>query len=62
MDNVVNISQSQIDNPKPGTYYLRVKTIDADGFAGSFGPVQQIEVPTKTNWWLLLLLLVPFAL
>ncbi|RFC37549.1 MAG: FecR family protein [Candidatus Nitrotoga sp. LAW] len=63
MDNVVNISQSQIDAPQPGIYYLRVKTIDADGFAGPFGPVQQIEVPTKTNyWWLLLLPLVPFVL
>ncbi|CAH1387883.1 FecR domain-containing protein [Candidatus Nitrotoga sp. M5] len=59
--NVVDINQSQIDNLKPGTYYLRVKTIDAEGFAGPFGPVQQIEVPTKTYWWLLLLL-VPFAL
>ncbi|MEQ1582782.1 MAG: FecR domain-containing protein [Candidatus Nitrotoga sp.] len=63
MDNVVNISQSQIDNPQPGIYYLRVKTIDADGFAGPFGSVQQIEVPTKTNyWWLLLLPLVLFVL
>lgn len=62
MDTVVNVSESQIDNLKPGIYYLRVKTIDADGFAGPFGPVQQIEVPTKTNYWWLLLLLVPFAL
>ncbi|WP_173052140.1 hypothetical protein [Candidatus Nitrotoga sp. AM1P] len=58
----MNVSESQIDNLKPGIYYLRVKTIDADGFAGPFGPVQQIEVPTKTNYWWLLLLLVPFAL
>jgi len=58
---VVNISQSQIENLKSGTYYLSVKTIDADGFAGSFGPVQQIEVPTKT-YWQLLFLLVPFIL
>jgi Tfp pilus assembly protein PilX len=62
LDNVVNISQSQIDSPEPGIYYLRVKTLDADGFAGPFGPVQQIEVPTKTNYWWLLLLLVPFVL
>lgn len=63
MDNVVNISQRQIDGPKPGIYYLRVKTIDADGFAGPFGSVQQIEVPTKTNyWWLLFLPLVLFVL
>jgi hypothetical protein len=61
MDSVVNINQSQIDSPKPGTYYMRVNTIDADGFAGPFGPIQQIEVPNKINWWLLLLL-VPFGL
>jgi|GEM_PF-163313 len=59
---VVNTNQSQIENLQPGPYYLRVKTINADGFAGPFGPVQQIEVPpTKTYWWLLLLL-VPLAL
>ena len=35
----------------------------ADGFAGPFGSVQQMEVPTKTNyWWLLLLPLVLFVL
>ncbi|CAH1905933.1 putative peptidoglycan binding protein [Candidatus Nitrotoga sp. HW29] len=74
IDNVVNISQSQIDSLEPGIYYLRVKTIDADGFAGPFGsaqrievptktnePVQQIKVPTKTNYWWLLFLLVPFV-
>ncbi|RFC37691.1 MAG: FecR family protein [Candidatus Nitrotoga sp. SPKER] len=49
MDKVVTINQNQIDNPQPGIYYLRVKTIDADGFAGPFGPVQQIEVPTKIS-------------
>lgn len=62
MDNVLNINQSQIDRPEPGAYYLRVKTIDAEGFAGPFGPVQKMEVPAATNWWPLLLLLVPLAL
>jgi hypothetical protein len=37
-----------------GTYHLRVKTIDADGFTGPYGQTQQIEVPRRTPWWLLL--------
>jgi hypothetical protein len=40
------------DSPS-GTYFLRVKTIDADGFAGPFGQAQQIEVPSSPWWWLL---------
>jgi LysM repeat protein len=47
MDNVVSISQSQIDSPQPGTYYLRVKTIDADGFAGPFGPCRKWKYQPK---------------
>lgn len=62
MDNVVSINQSQIERPEPGIYYLRVKTIDADGFAGPYGPAQQMEVPSATRWWLFLLLLVPLGL
>jgi hypothetical protein len=54
---------ARFDKPPPGTYYLRIKAIDADGFEGSFGGAQKFvveEPPTK--WWkalpLLLLLLV----
>lgn len=47
--------------PEPGIYYLRVKTIDADGFAGPFGAAQQFEIK-GTPWWnylpLVLLLLI----
>jgi len=47
--------------PEPGVYYLRVKTIDADGFAGPFGAAQQFEIK-GTPWWnylpLVLLLLI----
>ena len=48
--------------PKPGTYYLRIKTLDADGFAGPYGGAQKftIEEP-PTPWWKFLpLLLIPF--
>lgn len=61
LDSVVATNQSQIDRPESGTYYLRVRTIDADGFAGPFGPTQQLDVPVGMNWWWLLLL-VPLAL
>jgi len=37
----------------PGTYYLRARTIDADGFEGPFGTAQRVEVP-RSNWWLLM--------
>ena len=39
--------------PVPGPYYLHVKTIDADGFAGPYGESQRVEVPYPK--WLLLL-------
>lgn len=50
-----------LPRPETGTYYLRVRTLDADGFAGPFGAAQQFEVK-GAPWWnylpLLLLLLV----
>lgn len=60
LDKVLTANQFQIDRPEPGTYYLRSKTIDADGFAGPFGPAQKVEVPASM-WWLPLLLLAPLA-
>ncbi len=47
-------SKVKIPRPDGGDYFMRVKTIDADGFAGNFGPVQNIEVPYSRLWWLLL--------
>ena len=44
--------------PDGGDYYMRVKTIDADGFAGPFGRPQMIEVPYSRLWFLM----VPAAL
>jgi len=39
--------------PSPGTYYMRVRTLDADGYAGPYGGTQQTEVPAS-RWWLLI--------
>lgn len=47
--------------PEGGVYYMRIKTIDEDGFAGPFGTPQQIEVPAAFPAWVLLLA-IPLAL
>lgn len=51
--------QITLAKPPAGQYFLRVRSIDADGFVGPFGGTQQIEIP-RSPWWLaapLLLLL-----
>jgi hypothetical protein len=45
----------RMPKPSAGTYYLRIRTIDPDGFEGPFGTPQTIEVPRSPYWWLLLL-------
>lgn len=51
----------ELARPDGGDYFMRVKAIDADGFAGPFGTTQRIAVPSRFPWWLLPLLLVPLA-
>lgn len=46
-----------LSRPSSGSYYLRIKTIEADGFEGPYGPPQLIDIPYATPYWLLLLLL-----
>lgn len=55
------VAEPRIDLPRPrgGRYFLRIRTVEADGFAGPFGKPQQITVP-HSRWWLLLL--APLAL
>ena len=52
-DDTVAEPQLLLRDPPPGLYFLRVKTIDTDGFAGPFGQAQQIEVPSSPWWWLI---------
>jgi hypothetical protein len=57
------LAQPEITIEKPsdaGTYYMRYRSIDADGFVGPYSSAQTIEV--KANRWWLLLFLVPFLL
>jgi hypothetical protein len=52
-DQTLSEPQLLLRDPASGTYFLRVKTIDADGFAGPYGQTQQIEVPSSPWWWLI---------
>jgi hypothetical protein len=52
---------ASMPRPDPGDYFMRVKAIEADGFAGPFGATQKFTVPGTFPWWLLLLL-IPVAL
>ncbi len=47
-----NLPELMLDKLKPGTYYLRVRTIESDGFMGPYGSAQQFEVPRSLWWWL----------
>jgi hypothetical protein len=53
IDQTVAEPQVLLRDPPAGDYFLRVKTIDADGFAGPFGQTQQIELPRSPWWWLI---------
>ena len=46
----------QIYRPEAGRYFMRIRTIESDGFVGLFGPVQTVDIPSDgLYWWLLLL-------
>lgn len=52
------LSEPTITLPKPGsgTYFMRVRAIDPDGYVGPYTAAQKIEIPHAKPWWLLLLL------
>lgn len=53
IDERVDTPQWLLRAPEAGSYFVRVQTIDADGFAGPFGATQQVDVPRSPLWWLL---------
>lgn len=54
-DERVDAPQWLLRTPPPGRYFVRVRSIDADGFAGPFGAPQQVDVPHSLTWlWMLL--------
>lgn len=58
-DESITMPQLTISKPDSGTYYLRIKTIEADGFQGPWGPAQEIDVPRGISYWFMLLMLLP---
>ncbi len=52
IDKTTPDAQGLLPRPAAGRYYVRVGTIDEDGFEGPFGATQQIDVPASP-WWFL---------
>jgi hypothetical protein len=48
-----------LERPGSGSYYMRVRATDADGFVGPYTATQRVVVPARP-WWLLLFL-IPLA-
>lgn len=57
------LEEPKLEQPLPesGEYFVRIRTIDPDGFIGPFGSPQVIDVP-GFDWYLFLALLPLFAL
>lgn len=62
VDATTDAPQAVLGKLAAGRYHLRVQTIDADGYAGPFGPAQRIDVPRSAGWLLLPPLLLLFLL
>ena len=52
------LTEPRVSLPRPsgGTYFMRVRATDSDGFVGPWTATQRFDVPSRP-WWLLLLLL-----
>lgn len=46
-----------LPKPEPGTYFMRVRATDPDGYVGPYTKAQKIDVPYGKPWWLLLLVI-----
>lgn len=42
--------QLTVPRPESGFHYLRMRTVEADGRVGPYGPVQRIDVPPASYW------------
>jgi hypothetical protein len=53
LDQTTSALQVELPRPEPGTYFVRVRSIDDEGAQGPFGPIQTIEVPPPKHrpWW-----------
>lgn len=50
VDQRVSEPQLTVSRPESGFLYLRMRTIDADGYVGPYSPAQRIDVPPATYW------------
>jgi hypothetical protein len=55
LDETTPSTELLLARPPPGTYWVRVRAVGADGRAGSFGAAQVVDVPRPWPWWWLLL-------
>lgn len=55
-------AEATLARPPAGVYYLRARTVEADGAAGPYGAAQRIDVPERSNPWLMLIPLTVFLL
>jgi FecR protein len=60
-DTTTREARIELTNPPSGSYHMRVRSIDPDGFAGAYGSTQSVEVP-RPRWWLFLPMLLPLLL
>lgn len=57
VDETVSAPSLGMARPAAGTYFVRVRTIDGDGYESPWGEPQRIEVPSEEKpWWMLVLL------
>lgn len=61
IDRTVDLPELRIDDPQPGEYFVHVRSIDAAGLVGNYGPTQTIEVKVKRYWALALPVLIVIA-
>lgn len=50
VDETVNEPSFALPRPGPGRYYMRVATVEADGYQGPYSAAQIAKVPV-TGWW-----------
>lgn len=47
LEREVDEPQIEIDRPGGGTWHVRVQTLEDDGYAGPYGPAQEIRLPCR---------------
>ncbi|MGK2915475.1 MAG: FecR domain-containing protein [Porticoccaceae bacterium] len=55
VDQRVDAPRIELKRPRGGHYFMRIRTIEADGFSGPFGTAQKIDIPPSPYWLLVLL-------